>query len=79
MEEFFERFFEGLMSTYRVDDPYVLTAEETAELEAKQQVFTGLTEELTFQGALEASNREREQLNTTEDITLTYGEAVRAT
>jgi hypothetical protein len=79
MEEFFERFFEGLMSTYRVDEPYVLTAEETAQVEAKQQVFTELTQGLTFQGALEASNRERELLNTTQDTTLTYGEAVGAT
>lgn len=77
--EFFERFFEGTMSTHRVDEPLILTTEESNALAAKHEVFTLLTSHLTLQLALDASNREREQWNVTQDITLTYGEAVKDT
>jgi hypothetical protein len=77
--EFLERFFEGIIITHRVNEPLVLTAEETAELEAKQAIFTDLTADHSLYLAQEASNREREEWNILHDITLTYGEAVRLT
>mmetsp|Transcript_13019 Transcript_13019/g.24193 ORF Transcript_13019/g.24193 Transcript_13019/m.24193 type:complete len:112 (+) Transcript_13019:1248-1583(+) len=73
--EFFERFFEGTLSTHKVDDPLVISAEEASQIEAKHQIFTTLTSYLSLQQALEASNKERDQWGIMHDITLTYGEA----
>lgn len=75
--EFFERFFEGTMSNYRVDDPIVLSPEEASALASKHKIFNNLTSFLTLKQAFDSSNREREEWSIMHDITLTYGEAVR--
>jgi hypothetical protein len=75
---FFGKLTENIPS-HRMNEPHQLTAEEEAEIEAKDRVFKDLTCELTFQGALEASNKEREVQSTTLDIALTYGETVGTT
>ena len=64
----------SFISSTTVDNPYILTPDQSQTLQRKHEIFNHLTAKFPVELGKKASKSERESLNLTNDSRLTYGE-----